>query len=474
MEAVKGQRIFLSFAATDHPRVMPLSNWLLEQGFELSTGDDVTSDKSREQLDLIQKANFFLACLTQDSLDEHGKIEKKIKRELNLLWKGTDNEAFVIPVRLEACEIPETLQAFQHVDVFQSEDFPALLDQLLAGIERRRQLREAFPDFLTGAKSLPDTELDSEEGIDGPSDPLSVSAWHVDILRLLAGKREYSLERLGDVEEYIEVNIAEADDPSEARVAFETALEKVIQTWQPSILDEHVNQSYMLELLTRYSLESGREKVIAFAWTLKRALGREPVADAERLKDLYESALVAIENYHVTPPEPTRKTWTSYQTYIELLQEDLSSPDFCGYALKRLVELKEKSLEHEEIKNLINQNPKNLVPLIQLMLDPVRQSATTPRLMEIYIICLEGGDKLEREFETAVVTCGGELRRDDQEVPQICINQTCFDLPEEFASLYYAITLPRANQEGLKTDKKMEAAAAAAASTGRSWPSTDE
>src|ERR1044072_9915000 len=112
MEAVQGQRIFLSFAATDHPRVLPLSNWLLEQGFELSTGDDVTSDKGREQLDLIQKANFFLVCLTQDSLDKSGKIEKKIKRELNLLWKGTDNEAFVIPVRLEACEIPETLQAF--------------------------------------------------------------------------------------------------------------------------------------------------------------------------------------------------------------------------------------------------------------------------------------------------------------------------------------------------------------------------
>jgi hypothetical protein len=459
MEDVKGQRIFLSYAAADHPRVETLSNWLLEQGFELSNGGGVATDEGRGESDRIHKANFFLACLTQNSLDKRGKIEKKLKGELDFLWKGIDNEAFLIPVRLEECLIPESLKAFPDVDVFRSEDFPALLDQMQPVIERRRKLREAFPDSITGTKSLPiDTEQISHESVDGPSDPASVYSWHIDLLRLLAGEREYSLVQLGDVDDYIETNIAEADDPSEARVAFETALEKVIQTWQPSVLDEHINQNYVLELLNKYSLESGREKVIAFAMTLKRTLSRKPVEDAERIKDLYLSALVTLENYYLSPPEPIRASWTAYQTYIDLLKEDLSSADFCGNALKRLVELKEMSLSRDEIKNLMSLNPNSLVSLIQLVLDPVRQSTTAGHLMEIYILCLEAGDKLEREFEAAIIRSGGELRRDDKEVPRICINETCFDLPEESASTYYAIMLSRANREGLEKDKEMGAA----------------
>ena len=454
MEEVRGQRIFLSYAAADRPRVVMLSNWLLEQEFELSSGDAATHE-GREQVDLIQKANFFLACLTQNSLDDRGKIEKKFKRELDLLWKGIDNEAFLIPVRLEACLIPESLKAFPHVDVFSSKDFPALLDQMRPVIEHRRKLREKFPDPITAGASPPvDAEQTLDVGVDGPSDLLSVYSWHVDLLRLLAGEREDSLDRLGDIDDYIETNIAEADDPSEARVAFETALEKIIQTWQPSVLDEHINQDYMLELIKKYSLEDGREKVIGFAMALKRALGSEPAED-ERLKDLYESALVTIESYHSTPPEPIRASWKAYQIYIDLLKEDLSSPDFCGYALKRLVELKEMSLSRDEIKNLINLNSKSLVSVIQLVLDPSRESASTEYLKEIYLLCLDEGDKLEKEFETAIKTCGGELVRDD-DVPTICINQKCFDLAEEPASKYHAIRFSRAIQEGFEKEKEIK------------------
>lgn len=465
MESLKGQRIFLSYATTDQRRVVMLSKWLLDQGFDLSSGRVSGTDEGRE---LIHKANFFLACLTQDSLDGRGKIEKKIKRELDLLWKGIDNEAFLIPVRLEACLIPETLKAFPNVDVFTSEDFPALLDQMLPVIERRRKLREAFPDLVTATKSLPsDTEQISDLSVEGPSDPLSVYSWHVDLLRLLAGEREDSLERLGDVEEYVEVNIAEADDPSGARVAFETALEKVIQTWQPSVLDEHINQDYVLELLTQYNIEVGREKVIAFATILKRALDREPVEDAERLKELYLSALVTLENYHSNPPKPGTRRSTAYQTYIDLLKEDLSSPDFGGYAYKRLVELKEKSPSRDEIKNLINLNSKSLLPIIQLVLDPVRESSTFKSLVEIYTLCLDArvdaAERFEREFETAIKSCGGEFRRDD-DGPGIKINKMYFPIHKDFVSKYHTMIQFRNTLEGFKKEHEIKQEAAMAGS----------
>jgi hypothetical protein len=455
MEDVKGQRIFLSYAATDYPRVMQISNWLLEKGFELSTWDDVTNDKDREQLNVIRKANFFLVCLTQDSLDRRGRIEKKIKRELDLLWKGIDNEAFLLPVRLEACLIPETLQPFPYVDVFTRQNFPALLDELRVVMERRRDLLEAFPDLTTATESR-SPKQDADESIEGPSDPMSNHSWRVDLVRLLSGEREDSLERLGNVEEYIEVMIAEADDPSEARVAFETALEKVIETWQPSVLDEHINQSYVLELLNRYSLEIGREKVITFARDAKRSLSRAPVEDLEQMKDLYLSALVTLENYYENPPEPNRRRWKSYEIYVDLLKEDLASRDFHGYAFKRLIELNERSLSSDEIKNLIDLNPDSLVSLVQLVMDPANKLATTGQLKEIYMLCLEGGDELEKRFETAVATCGGKLGRND-DIPRICIDNICFNLPKEYATKYNTIMLSRAHREGLKKAMEMKA-----------------
>src|ERR1044072_1038612 len=205
------QRIFLSYGAADNSRVAALSNWLLEQGFELSRGN-VAASATEDLLAVIRKADFFLACLTQNSLDRRGKNEKKNKSELDLLWDGTNNEAFLISVRLEACLIPETLMAFPFVDVFKSEDIPALLDQMRPVIERRRKPRAAFPGLTTGPETI-DAEEVSDASRESPSDPMSQNLWRVELLRLLAGERDYSVEKLGGVEAYIEVNIAEADDP---------------------------------------------------------------------------------------------------------------------------------------------------------------------------------------------------------------------------------------------------------------------
>lgn len=287
-------------------------------------------------------------------------------------------------------------------------------------------------------------------------------SWQVDLRKLLAGERKDVLDKLGGLEKYIKVKIDEADDPPAAEVAFEAALDKIIQLWKPSVLEElHVYQSYLLEILNLYSLRSGRERVIELVLDLRKAFSREPVEGHERLRDLYLQALVTLEKYYSTPPEPLRKSSAAYQDYIELLKKDLASADFCGYALTRLFDLKEMSLSVEEIRSLIKLNPKSLVPLIQLVIDPEHQSITTGLLMEIYILCLESSDSLEREFEAAIIKCGGELRRDDNDPPRIYINGRYFDLPEESEPRYYAIIFPRTNRTGLEKTKNFQRKAVA-------------
>lgn len=473
MESSRANRetvsIFISHAEADRRLAEDLDKLLSAEGFDVfrNSKDLSSNDVAGVSVtELIRKSTFFLAGLSRNTVNPEGQIKSNVRKELRILWNGIDNNAFLIPVRLEECPVPEKLSGFEPVDLFLKDGFQTLMGQIHAAMARRTMLIEAFPDFLGASDTSNDEEgLDSEQkdqSLEGPTDPMSVYAWHVDLRKLLAGEREDSLQRLGGVEEYIEVMLAEASDTSEARAAFETALEQVIQGWQPSILDSEVNQSHVLDLLSAYTPLAGFVKIVGFAMALRRALFRKVDQYTYHLQDLYLGAFVTIENYYPGPPQPPADVASSYRNYIDLMKEDLRSPEHCGYALKRLVELKIMALDRDEIENLIELNPKSLAPLTKLVLDPVRQSTAQHYLSLIYTLSLEAGDEVELEFEYAIVSCGGQLIRFDERTPKVSFNEVSFDLdlPPESEYQYWELIQERESKAGLMKDENILAASA--------------
>jgi hypothetical protein len=294
--------------------------------------------------------------------------------------------------------------------------------------------------------------LEANETLEGPLDPNSPSDWGVDLRELLKGEREDSLQRLGGVEEYIEVMLAEARDGAVAKQAFDDALEQLVQTWQPSSLDSDFHLTHALDLVSAYTPRGGFVKVIALIQSISRLTMRESKDAYSIDDDIYLKAFVALENYYRAAPKSPEDQSSGYQTYIDLLKGNLSNPLYCGYALRRLVELKVFELGSKEVESLIEMNPGSLAALVALMIDPSRRSRSEEELSMVYSLCLQAGSEVERHFEYAVSQSGGRMERLFEEGPKIAFRGATFiiALSEHSKHRYWEMIFKRENAKGLK------------------------
>ena len=123
-------KVFLSYAREDKQKVKELHQKLLDAGFKpwMDTEDILPG---KEWLASIQRAihdsDFFLACLSSNSVNKEGVLLGEINEALDVREQrlGKDN-IYLIPVRLEDCEIPKRLRPIQWVDMFGEDGWARL------------------------------------------------------------------------------------------------------------------------------------------------------------------------------------------------------------------------------------------------------------------------------------------------------------------------------------------------------------
>ncbi|MGE5291565.1 MAG: toll/interleukin-1 receptor domain-containing protein, partial [Micromonosporaceae bacterium] len=75
----------------------------------------------------IEDSKFVLACLSELSINKRGYLQKKLKKALDVADEQPEGGVFLIPVRLEDCQVPQRLQRWQWVDLFQDDGYYKLL-----------------------------------------------------------------------------------------------------------------------------------------------------------------------------------------------------------------------------------------------------------------------------------------------------------------------------------------------------------
>lgn len=125
--------IFLCHAHSDRETVHNLYRRLLDNGVHTwldSESLQPGQDWQREIRKAILNSDVVLVCLSQKFNEQSGYRHEELKLALekaNLLEAG---QIFVIPVRLEKCDIPESLSHLHRVDVFEATGFKKLLRAL--------------------------------------------------------------------------------------------------------------------------------------------------------------------------------------------------------------------------------------------------------------------------------------------------------------------------------------------------------
>jgi hypothetical protein len=140
-------QIFLCYARPDEDRVRELYQRLTAAGFKpwMDQEDIIAGERWRPSIEwAIQRSAFFLACLSTHSVSRRGFLQREIKAALDLWEEKLGSDIFLIPARLEPCEVSEELADFQWVNLYEGRGWTRLLQALQVGLERRAQMIEAL------------------------------------------------------------------------------------------------------------------------------------------------------------------------------------------------------------------------------------------------------------------------------------------------------------------------------------------
>jgi RNA polymerase sigma factor (sigma-70 family) len=136
-------RIFLSYAREDEEKVESLYKKLSDAGFKpwMDIKDILPGERWESCIArAIGQSDFFLVCLSANSIDKKGYMHKEIREALNMWQLQLEDDIYLIPVRLEDCEVPESVRGFQWVNLFEVDGWEQLAKAIQIGMERRAEV----------------------------------------------------------------------------------------------------------------------------------------------------------------------------------------------------------------------------------------------------------------------------------------------------------------------------------------------
>lgn len=129
-------KVFLCHASGDKPAVRRLYQQLCDSGIDawldeqkLIPGQDWNLEITRA----VRTSDAVLVCLSQRSTTKTGYVQREIKYALDAAQSQPEGSIFLIPARLEDCNVPDSLQRWQYVNLYEDDS----LDKLLSALSTR-------------------------------------------------------------------------------------------------------------------------------------------------------------------------------------------------------------------------------------------------------------------------------------------------------------------------------------------------
>lgn len=135
--------VFLCHAKEDKPTIRELYRQLTAEGWmdvwldeeKLLPGQewDIEIEKAVEQADVV------IVCLSTRSVNKEGYVQKEIRFVLNIADEKPEGTIFVVPLRLDDCQIPRRIRAWQYVDYFPKTNRKWAFQRLLESLKLRAE-----------------------------------------------------------------------------------------------------------------------------------------------------------------------------------------------------------------------------------------------------------------------------------------------------------------------------------------------
>jgi hypothetical protein len=126
-------RVFLCHSSSDKPIVRTLYQRLRTNGFApwLDEEDLLPGKKWQEEIPrAVRNSDVVIVCLSKGAVTKAGYVQKEIKYALDVADEQPEGAIFLIPLRLEECQVPDRLSQWQWVNYFDERGYERLLQAL--------------------------------------------------------------------------------------------------------------------------------------------------------------------------------------------------------------------------------------------------------------------------------------------------------------------------------------------------------
>jgi hypothetical protein len=154
-------RVFLCHSSGDKSAVRDLCRRLTVDGFapwldenELLPGQDWQIEIAKA----VRQSHAIAICLSRASVGKEGFVQREIKSALDVANEKPPGTIFIIPVKLEECDVPDRLSQWQWANIYEADGYQRLVRALNVRADALKvQDRLAEPNPVTRLRSQPAT-----------------------------------------------------------------------------------------------------------------------------------------------------------------------------------------------------------------------------------------------------------------------------------------------------------------------------
>jgi hypothetical protein len=166
-------RVFLCHSSTDKVLIRDLYRRLSAEGIETWLDEENLlpgQEWDQEIRKAVRGSDAVLACLSRSATTKPGYLQKEIKLALDVADEQPEGTIFLIPLRLEDCEVPDRLRRWQWVNFYEPNGYGHLMRSLAA--------RAAAIGATTSASPVNESVVDRHPTNDGPFTSFIGGWWH--------------------------------------------------------------------------------------------------------------------------------------------------------------------------------------------------------------------------------------------------------------------------------------------------------
>jgi len=126
-------RVFLCHADEDKPKVRKLYKKLLSDGYDAWLDEEKLKPGADWKLSIeiaMRESHAIIICLSTVSVQKEGYVNVEILNALDIAKEKPEGTIFIIPVRLDECEVPYRFKNIQWTDLFAENGYKKVCDAL--------------------------------------------------------------------------------------------------------------------------------------------------------------------------------------------------------------------------------------------------------------------------------------------------------------------------------------------------------